>query len=440
MWQRAKMIALSVQGSTLKGLLSASIWQVANYIIPLLTFPFLARHLGVTSFGTLGLGLAITGYAQLVTDWGFGYSAMQSISQERNNPENMNRIFWTTLAAKLLLGISSASVMLAAALLLVHDGPLRVVILVSTLNVAGSAFNVDWLLRGLEYMSRFTLASVVGRLSAVPLVFLLVRGPEDVAEAAFASAAGALFVAGISLVMVCRLRIIRWPRIDFGDVVARLKGGFHFFLTTATIALYTDSIVVALGSISGAHQVGLFTGADKVRRPLQGLLTPLSMVFYPKIAYLAVHDRLEAHRISIRLFYVYALAGSILTLGVFFTAPLSTRLLLGAQFDGAAGILRVLSWLIVIIAMNSSFFLIMMPFGLKNELSIVSIIGACAGLGSVVPLAWFGGATGAAYAVVFAEAAVMISSYLFIVRRLKWFRPLSAINLSRLGKILKGRK
>jgi O-antigen/teichoic acid export membrane protein len=54
---------------------SMIVWQLCNYVIPLLTFPYLTRVLGVGQFGVYALCFAIASYFVLITDWGFVLAA-----------------------------------------------------------------------------------------------------------------------------------------------------------------------------------------------------------------------------------------------------------------------------------------------------------------------------------------------------------------------------
>ncbi|HBO77602.1 MAG TPA: flippase, partial [Cupriavidus sp.] len=49
--------------------------QGLNYLIPLITLPFLVSHVGAQVFGVVAFGQAVAVYAQLVADYGFNISA-----------------------------------------------------------------------------------------------------------------------------------------------------------------------------------------------------------------------------------------------------------------------------------------------------------------------------------------------------------------------------
>ena len=52
-----------------------SLFQVACYIFPLLTIPYLARIIGTEGFGKIAFAAAVVSWIQIVVDWGFNYTA-----------------------------------------------------------------------------------------------------------------------------------------------------------------------------------------------------------------------------------------------------------------------------------------------------------------------------------------------------------------------------
>lgn len=420
----ARLCLGNTHRATWAGLASTSVWQIANYLIPLLTFPYLTRTLGVSGYGVIGVGSAIVSYALLLTNWGFEYSATQAVARERENPDAVNRILFATVSAKVLLGLLSSGAIIFGALFFVSDPSLKAVLLISTLNVAGSAFNVEWVLRGMERLFKFAAASIIGRLAAVPLVFLLVRRSDQMAEAAFASTAGGLITAAVTWEMARRMGILRKPRISTRDILMQLKNGAHIFFSTVAISLYTTSITVILGATTGTQQVGLFVGADKIKSSVQGLLSPISMVFYPRMGFLAATDPKRARTTSLMLLRTIGGISLLLSVGLCLTAPIAVRILLGNDFGAAVPVLQVMSLLIFLIATNTVLAtMIMLPFGLKREFLLCMLSGTLVGLGSAFPLSYYIGAVGAAIAAVLSEIVVMLALYFMLVRRFSWFRP-----------------
>lgn len=423
-WTKVVFGKFRLSNAIKAGLLSTSVWQIANYLIPLLTFPYLARVLGVSGYGIIGIASAVIAYALLITEWGFGYTATQAVAREREDADAINGILWATVSAKALLGLLSSGTIVIAAIFFVHDPQLKAALAISTLNVVGSVFNVDWVLRGLSHLSKFATASIIGRLAAVPLVFLLVHRSDEVAEAIAAGAAGSLFTAVITWEMLRRMGILQKPRISQREIFLHLKEGFHVFLSTVIASLYSNTLTVALGGMTGVSQVGLFAGADKIRRPIQSLLDPVSMVAYPRMGYLAKNNPKKAQEKSLIILWIYAAIGLVLSVGLFLTAPIGVWLLLGSGFDAAIPVLRIMAWLIFIIGINTALGqMVVLPFGLNKELSICALLGAVIGFVSVFPLSYYAGAFGAAIAAVLAETTVAVSFYIILTRRFDWFRP-----------------
>lgn len=57
--------------------------QIAGYVFPLISMPYLARVIGTDGFGKIAFASAVVVWFQTVTDWGFNLTATRDVAQHR---------------------------------------------------------------------------------------------------------------------------------------------------------------------------------------------------------------------------------------------------------------------------------------------------------------------------------------------------------------------
>ncbi|EGU8834811.1 flippase, partial [Salmonella enterica] len=159
--------------------------QGGNYLIPLLTFPYLLRVLGPTSFGLLGFFQATIQYCILLIEYGFNWTATEAIAKNKNSKEKVTIIFWGVFWAKVFL--ASTSILLLLILIMVFDIYAQhfLVILAFIPLIVSNIIYPVWFFQGIEEMKWITICTLLAKLIIVPTTFIFVNNPNDIWVAAF---------------------------------------------------------------------------------------------------------------------------------------------------------------------------------------------------------------------------------------------------------------
>lgn len=93
--------------------ISLALLQGVNYLLPLLSFPFLFRVLGVERWGLVTFGYSLMQYFVMFTDFGFNLSATKYISEHRNDLQKINSYLNSAMIGRFILCGISLAILLA---------------------------------------------------------------------------------------------------------------------------------------------------------------------------------------------------------------------------------------------------------------------------------------------------------------------------------------
>ena len=251
------------------------------------------------------------------------------------------------------------------------------------------------------------VAESVSKACAALGVFLLVRGPSDgwivlALQAVFA-------ILSLVVLTVGMARAVPLVAPTRSGVLATLRGASRIFGVRAASGLYSQANALILATLTGAVTVAFFGGAERIIRASVNLLQPLTQTFLPRVSYLSVtNPRRGIHVIEVSLLVIGAV-GAAFGLCAFFGASLLARVLLGPGYAPVAPVLRALSPLPLLVAVDTVLGLYWaVPFGHERALLRSALIAGVVNLTLALALVPHWGALGMASAVVSAELTVTV--------------------------------
>lgn len=382
-----------------------SLLQVASYVFPLITMPYLADVIGVDGFGKIAFALAIMVWIQTIADWGFNLTATRDVAQNRDNPEKVSEIFSNVLWARCLLMFVSLFVLL---LLIVAIPTFRAnwdVILISFLMVPGHILFPDWFFQAVEKMKYITILNLLTKLIFTLAIFVFIKEPGDYILQPLLSAFGFGISGIIALyIIVCkwRIRIIR-PKIKI--IITTIKSSTDVFINHLLPNLYNSLSTVILGVFWGGSAVGFLDGGNKFVSIGNQFIQTIERAFYPFMA-----RRIENHNILLRVnIYMAFIIALILLLG----APLLVDIFLSPEFGASVWVIRIRAISIVFYAISNvygkNYILLLHKDRLLRQISV-----RCSLIGFVIawPLVYYFKYIGAALTVTISLALIAIYSYI----------------------------
>jgi PST family polysaccharide transporter len=352
--------------------LSLTVLQFANYVVPLLTLPYLTRVLGRSRYGLTEFAQALAVYFVIVTDYGFYLSATQEISLHREDPQKLSEIFSAVMVLKLCMLVLSFFVLAAVVLGVPKLRPDWPIYFMAFGTVLGQCLFPVWLFQGLERMKHIAVLNITAKMLVMASIFIFIRRSDDYVYVPLINSSGAVFVGCAGLLVALRYFPVRFRLPTIRALRSQLAGGWHLFVSKAATTLYTTCNTIILGLAADPAYVASYVGGDRIVRAVQCLQQPLSQAVFPHIGRLASQSRKTAAAFAGRLARIVAVVMLLLSVGLFVTAPYLGRLVLGPQFGSSTIVIRILSFLPLIIGLSNVFGIqVMVNFGMKRTMTKV---------------------------------------------------------------------
>ncbi len=355
---------------------SLSTLKAADYLLPLLTVPYLVRVLGPEKFGLVMFAQAYIQYFIVLTDYGFDYSMTKEVSIHRADKRRLSALFSAVISAKLMLTLISFLIVYATIIVFDKfriDGWLYFITFGA---VIGKSLFPQWLFQGMERMKFTSAINIASRILFIALVFVCIKGPDDYILVNLFFSLG-LILAGLAGQYAARRYFgVKWQWPHAKDIGVELKRGYYVFVGQIAGTLYTASNIFILGLLTNNMMVGYYSAGEKIVKAIQSLFTPVSQAVFPHISYLLGGSKSAALKFIRKLTMLsggITLAFSVLIL-IF--APQIVGVVLGHEYRSSIAVIRILSFLPFIGSMGNIFGTqLMINFGMSRTFARIVASG-----------------------------------------------------------------
>lgn len=386
-------------------ILFLAISQGANYLLPLLIFPYLVRVMGVSNFGDLSFSLITIQVLLLIVEYGFGYSGTREVALN-DDKSHLSTLFFGVVFARIFLMLVALIIMLIICQIPLFN-EVKILLYFGFISVIASVFNPNWFLQGRQMMGVMAVLSLVSRGTAVVLIYVLIKNSTPIYVSAFLMATPYVIYSIFGLLYLFAVKEVSLIKPSLHSVLDILKKGFHFFCSTLATSAYTMLTPIVLGGVSGKLDVGVFNSANMIKQGLAGLASPVVQAFYPRINILHRDNPKLANEKSKSILKYLVLLYTVLAIPFLLFAKPISLVIFGEKGAVIYESMRLMALLPIFIGFNTVVgLLILVPNGMTKKYFKAISIGSIACLAVVFPACMYFGANGAIFSLMIAEVFV----------------------------------
>ena len=384
----------------------SSLSTFLNMVVPLLTYPYIARILGPANMGKLGVAASLTNYFIVAASLGLPVYGMREIARTRSDRKTMGN----TASELFIISLFSSAISTIVYTIIIYVVPqyrndFGLFIIFGATIITSTLF-IEWFFQGIEQFRYIGLRNVFIKAAFVICLFLMVKKENDYKIYAL------LFIGSSFIAMVVNvLSATRYVRFSFKrlNLFRHVEPMIVFAILSFLITAYTNLDFLFLGLFSDNVQAGFYNISIRLARMIITFIATLSTVLMPKLA-ASADTRPEEFRSILRwsadLIVLFALpAGA----GLFAVSGDLAVVFAGKAFAASASSLRITAFLVPVVALSNFLQMqILIPQKKEKKMLISFFTGLFVTGAAMALLVPRTGQIGAAWGMLAGELSVLI--------------------------------
>ncbi|NRP09208.1 MULTISPECIES: oligosaccharide flippase family protein [unclassified Marinobacterium] len=255
-----------------------------QFLVPLITLPYLVRTIGLDKFGLVNFALSFALYFSAIVQYGFGLSATREIARHRNDAIKLSNIYSATFIASALLAIISIILFCVIVIYVEKFKSYVDLYLYSMAFIVFQSLFPIWFYQGMEKMKYITFLKLSTSCMYLIGLLVFVKQEADFKIVPLLNAIAAFITLFISISLIKKQFKVRFEMPSFQDLKIVYKAGYHAFVSQLAPNLYNNTAVFLLGYFTNSTTVGVYTAATKIIDAFNSFAYIISSTFLPYLA------------------------------------------------------------------------------------------------------------------------------------------------------------
>ena len=384
--------------------------NLSNVLFPFITGPYTARVLEPDGIGLASFAGSYTSYFCLFAGLGVTNYALREISRLRNDVKErqtfVSQVFTLLFLNTVVMGILYYGSILFLPRMQEH----LLIFIISGLSLLLLPFSNEWYFYGMERFGFTTSRTLIFRCIAVVALFLFVKSKDDLYIYMLISV-----VWGLGAI-TCNIAEMRRDGVKLKLVRTGIRRHYKpmliLFASSVAISIYTSLDTLMLGIMTDYSEVGFYRNASSIAKTVLAVVTSLSAVAVPRVAYYVKQKDYESlNQLISKSFRIISFLAIPSMVGLICIAPAFVPLFYGEAFRQATVPLMIMSGVVVAIGFNNlTGVQILIGMGFDKLFLKCVLVGTFSNSAMNLALIPLLGASGAAASSVAAESLILLAT------------------------------
>ncbi|RYY98535.1 MAG: flippase [Chitinophagaceae bacterium] len=403
----------------LTNILSLSLLQIGNFVLPMITLPLVSRIIGPGNYGVINYIFAYVYYFVLFINAGFDLYGVRHIVAAKGDQSAIDSVVSRILVAKTYILAVCTLVFTVLVFQVPQLSAEKLVSIFAYLYCIGWVINPSWVYHAKQETKKFAVFSFFSKLFFSIAIVISIQERSDYVYHPLITSLAHVAVSWISLRYALRRYGIRVSWAGARSIGETFRDIRHIsFVELIRNQAHLTNIIIA-GTMLSIRDTGYYTAALRIVIIVQSIIAmPLNTVLFPYVgeAFTGSHEN-GMDRLRKTLPYVFAITFGMSLCVLLFAEPL-IAFVFGHEFGAATGLLRIFAFGLFFSNMNTALGQhVMLNLRLDAVYIRIMVTGFAANIGLLFWLHHLYGMEGAAAAWPIAELCIFLLNVAFLQRK-----------------------